>query len=186
MLKALAAAFGLTFVAEMGDKTQIAVLNLSARYGMLPAFGGAAVAFVVLNAIAVTVGSVVYTFVPEDVVRYAAAAVFFVFGILSFLPQKEKGEKEEKSGRNPFLSSMLIVMLLEFADKTQLSLVTLTAKYSSPIAVFAGGTAALWLASLIGALVGGGIGKAIPFKWVRIGSGVLFIAFGILIATGIL
>ncbi|MDD5748786.1 MAG: TMEM165/GDT1 family protein [Actinomycetota bacterium] len=186
MLKALAAAFGLTFVAEMGDKTQMAVLNLSARYGALPVLGGAAVAFAVLNALAVTVGSVIYAFIPQNTIRYAAAAAFLIFGVLSFRPKKEEEKRGEKSGRSPFFSSMLIIMLLEFADKTQLSLVALTAKYPSPIAVFAGGTAALWLASLIGALVGEGLGRAIPFKWVRIGSGILFIVFGILIATSIL
>lgn len=182
--KALGAAFGLTFIAEMGDKTQIAILNLSARYGILPVFLGAAVAFAVLNALAVTAGYLIYDFVPHDIVRYIAAAVFILFGLLSFRPEDE--EKKEKSTRSPFLTALLVVGLLEFGDKTQLALVALTAKYSSPIAVFAGGTAALLLTSLIGALVGEGLGRVIPFKWVRIGSGVIFIVFGILIAAGVL
>jgi putative Ca2+/H+ antiporter (TMEM165/GDT1 family) len=41
MIEAFGAAFGLTFIAELGDKTQIAVLALSARYGFTPVFLGA-------------------------------------------------------------------------------------------------------------------------------------------------
>jgi putative Ca2+/H+ antiporter (TMEM165/GDT1 family) len=75
---------------------------------------------------------------------------------------------------------------MEFGDKTQLSLVALTSKYKAPLAIFLGGTAALFITSLIGALVGEGLGRVIPFKWLRIASGIVFMIFGILIALGIL
>ncbi len=69
---------------------------------------------------------------------------------------------------------------MELGDKTQLSLLALTAKYSQPVFVFIGGTLALWATSLIGALVGTGVGKFIPQVWMRRISGVIFIAFGII------
>jgi len=182
--KAFGAAFGLNFIAELGDKTQVAILTLSARYGFLPVFAGAAVAFVILNALAVTAGAIIAKYVPEDVIRYVAAAVFIVFGLLSFRSREE--EEREKTTRSPLLTSLLVVALMELGDKTQLSLVALTSKYKTPFAVFLGGTAALWLTSLIGALAGEGLGRVIPFKWVRIASGVIFIVFGVLMAVGVL
>lgn len=182
--KAFGAAFGLNFIAELGDKTQIAILTLSARYGFVPVFVGAALAFLILDALAVTVGVVIAEYVPETVIRYLAAAVFIIFGLLSFRPEKE--EKREKTTKSPLLTSLLVVALMELGDKTQLSLVALTSKYRAPLAVFLGGTAALWITSLIGALVGEGLGRLIPFKWVRIASGIIFIIFGVLIAVGIL
>jgi putative Ca2+/H+ antiporter (TMEM165/GDT1 family) len=62
----------------------------------------------------------------------------------------------------------------------------MTSKFGYPILVFIGGTLALWATSLLGALVGKGLGKVVPFKYVRWVSGVVFIVFGILIAAGVL
>lgn len=183
--KAFAASLGLVFIAELGDKTQIAVLTLAARFGFLPVYAGAAVAFVLLNVLAVSVGTVLYNFVPEAVIRYVAAAVFIIFGLLSFRPEKEEEEGGDDKGKSPFIKTFLAILLMEFGDKTQLSLVALSAKYEAPVWVFLGGTIALLLATALGALVGKGLGKVIPMKWIRWISGVVFIVFGILMALGV-
>ncbi len=186
MIKALAAAFGLTFVAELGDKTQIAILAMSARYGYLPVFLGAGVAFAVLNAFAVTVGAVVARYVPEHVIRYVAAAVFIIFGVLSFRgEEEEKPQAERKASRSPFISALLVVSLMELGDKTQLALIALSGRYGYPLFVFIGGTLALWLTSFIGAIAGEGLARVVPFRYIRWISGVLFIVFGILMAAGV-
>jgi putative Ca2+/H+ antiporter (TMEM165/GDT1 family) len=184
--QALLAAFGLTFVAELGDKTQLVILTLSAKYGFKQVFLGAAAAFALLNLLAVSVGVLLYEFVPDSVIKYTVSAVFIVFGIFMLLPEREKAdceEGEEERGhkaRGPLLTAFLLVCLMELGDKTQLSLLALTAKYSQPVFVFIGGTLALWATSLIGALVGAGVGKFIPQVWMRRISGVIFIAFGII------
>lgn len=183
--KVFAEAFGITFIAEFGDKTQIAILTLSARYGIMPVFLGAAIAFVILNAIAVALGVVVHRYVPEQVIRYVAAGIFIIFGLLALRPEKEEEEGAGVSRRNPLLTAMLMVGLLELGDKTQISLLALSSKYAMPVAVFLGGTLALWTTSLIGALVGEGLGRVLPFKWIRLASGVVFITFGVLVATGV-
>jgi Ca2+/H+ antiporter, TMEM165/GDT1 family len=191
---ALLASFGLTFVAELGDKTQLVILTLSAKYGFRQVFLGAAAAFTLLNLLAVSVGLVLYEFVPESVIKYTVSAVFIVFGIFMLLPQRDKEEEAEENGpggepseaeprkkqRGPLLSSFLLICLMELGDKTQLSLLALTAKYSQPVFVFIGGTLALWATSLIGALVGTGVGRFIPQVWMRRISGVIFIGFGII------
>jgi Ca2+/H+ antiporter, TMEM165/GDT1 family len=185
--KAFGTAFGLTFVAEFGDKTQIAILTLAARYGWLPVFLGACLAFTVLNAVAVTVGAVFARYIPADVIRYCAAALFIIFGLLSFRPEKEETEGDEKRGAHgPFLTSLLAVMLLEIGDKTELALIALTSRFDAPFAIFLGGTLALVATSLIGAIAGKWLARVVPFRWIRWISGVVFIALGILIAVGIL
>jgi putative Ca2+/H+ antiporter (TMEM165/GDT1 family) len=190
--KAFSTAFGLTFIAELGDKTQIAVLTLSARYGFLPVFAGAVAAFIVLNALAVTVGALLARVIPVAVVRYVSAGVFILFGLLSFRPEKEREEEAEEEEirrlrtRNPFLTTVGVIALMELGDKTQLSLVAMTSRFEAPIAVFLGGTLALALASLIGALVGKWLSRFIPEKYLRWASGAVFIVFGVLIATGVL
>ncbi|MDY6794045.1 MAG: TMEM165/GDT1 family protein [Actinomycetota bacterium] len=179
---ALLAAFGLVFVAELGDKSQIIILTLAARHGFKQVFLGVATAFALLNILAVSLGALLYRVLPEAAIRYPVSAIFLIFGILALLPQKEKDEDQElkERGRRPVLSSFLMVCLMELGDKTQLSLLALTAKYSQPIFVFIGGTLALWLASFIAALVGAGLGRFISQVWMRRISGVIFIAFGII------
>ncbi len=147
--KALLAAFGLLFVAELGDKTQLAV----------------------------TVGTALYEFLPEKVVRYGVAGLFLLFGVLTLLRRdEEEGRKAE--GRNPFLSVFLIIALMELGDKTQLSLLALAARYSYPVFVFLGGTLALCLTSLVGALVGTSLSRLVSPPWMRRISGIVFLAFG--------
>jgi len=177
---ALLAALGLTFAAELGDKTQIIILTLAARHGFKRVFAGAAVAFALLNLLAVSVGVFIYGILPQEVVKYSVSALFILFGILALLPEREKEETEEvKERRGPLLTSFLLVGLMELGDKTQLSLVALTAKYSQPLAVFIGGTLALWATTLIAALVGAGLGRVLSQRWLRRVSGVIFIAFGV-------
>src|SRR5450759_1187350 len=189
MWKALGAAFGLTFVADFGDKTQIAILTLAARYGFLSVFLGAAVAFVVVNGLAVTVGVLFARYVPKDVIRYVAAAIFIIAGVISFLPVREEEEEreimEKKKSRRPFVATIGLMALLELGDKTQLSLIALTSKLGYPFIIFMGGTLAMWATSLIGARAGKGISRAVPLKYIRWLSGVLFLVFGVLIAAGV-
>ena len=183
---ALLAAFGLTFVAELGDKTQLVILTLSAKYGFKPVFLGAASAFALLNALAVSVGVLLYEFVPDNVIKYTVSGVFILFGLFMLLPERKKeecddeDEEDTRKAHGPLLTAFLLVCLMELGDKTQLSLLALTAKYSQPLLVFIGGTLALWATSLIGALVGTGLGRFIPQVWMRRISGVIFIAFGII------
>jgi putative Ca2+/H+ antiporter (TMEM165/GDT1 family) len=180
--KAFLAAFGLTFIAELGDKTQIVILTLSAKYGFRQVFLGAAAAFALLDALAVSVGVILYDFVPQTAIKYTVSAIFIIFGVLMLLPQREREEGADgvKERRGPFLTTFLLICLMELGDKTQLSLLALTAKYSYPLFVFIGGTLALWTTSLIAALVGGGLGRVVPMRWIRLTSGLIFIAFGII------
>ena len=104
-----------------------------------------------------------------------------VFGLISLLGRESRKEdREAKRARNPLLSVFLLVSLMELGDKTQLSLLALTAKYSYPVFVFLGGTLALWTTSFLGALLGAGLARIISPLWMRRVAGVIFIAFGVL------
>jgi putative Ca2+/H+ antiporter (TMEM165/GDT1 family) len=179
--RAFLAAFGLLFAAELGDKTQLVIIALAGRHSLRTVFLGAAAAFALLNAMAVSVGAALYEFLPEEVIRYGVAALFMVFGLVSLLGRERREEdREAKRARNPLLSVFLLVSLMELGDKTQLSLLALTAKYSHPAFVFLGGTLALWTTSFLGALLGSGLARIISPLWMRRVAGVIFIAFGVL------
>lgn len=75
--------FGTLFLAEMGDKTQLAVLTLTAQTrSPLSVFLGAALALALVSLIGVAVGSAVGKYVPEDLIKKVAAAAFIVVGVL--------------------------------------------------------------------------------------------------------
>jgi Ca2+/H+ antiporter, TMEM165/GDT1 family len=81
--KAMASAFALIFVAEIGDKTQLATLSLAAgRSARLAVFLGAALALVATSAIAVLAGEGLARAVPAVWLRRAAGLSFVALGIL--------------------------------------------------------------------------------------------------------
>lgn len=75
--------FGALFIAEMGDKTQLAAITLSAETrSPLSVFLGAACALALVSLIGVGVGTVLGEYLPENIIRKVAAAAFIVIGIL--------------------------------------------------------------------------------------------------------
>jgi putative Ca2+/H+ antiporter (TMEM165/GDT1 family) len=78
--------FGVIFLAEMGDKTQLAAMTMAAQSKKPWAvFIAAAVALTAVSAIGVVVGSVVGEYVPLIWVKRVAALSFIVIGILILL-----------------------------------------------------------------------------------------------------
>ena len=78
--------FGVILLAEMGDKTQLAAMTMSAQTKKPWAvFIGAALALTLVSAIGVVVGSVVSEYLPLIWIKRAAALAFIVIGILILL-----------------------------------------------------------------------------------------------------
>jgi putative Ca2+/H+ antiporter (TMEM165/GDT1 family) len=84
--RAYASAFGLVFLGEWGDVTQLATANLSARYDAPLAVGaGALLALVAVAGIAVVAGRGLLRTVPLRAVRLVAASVLAVLAILALV-----------------------------------------------------------------------------------------------------
>lgn len=78
-------AFGTIFLAELGDKTQLAALTMTGSSGKpWSVFVGAALALVVVTALGVAAGAFISRWVPENVLRRVAAAAFVVIGVVMF------------------------------------------------------------------------------------------------------
>lgn len=77
-------AFTMLFLAELGDKTQLAVFTLSTQSSnFMPVFLGASSALVVVTFIGVFLGRFVSNYVPIPVLHTAAGILFVVMGILT-------------------------------------------------------------------------------------------------------
>jgi len=74
--------FGMVFLAELGDKTQLATFCLAADCDpKLSVFLGAGSALLLSTLIAVVFGSVLSKYLPEHYVKIAAGIFFVVVGI---------------------------------------------------------------------------------------------------------
>jgi putative Ca2+/H+ antiporter (TMEM165/GDT1 family) len=85
--KLFASTFAAIFLAELGDKTQLATLTLASGGSRWVVFGGAALALVASTAIAVLAGEAVSRVIPPIWIRRGAGALFLVLG-LTFLLTK--------------------------------------------------------------------------------------------------
>ena len=82
-LRIVATVFGALFLAELGDKTQLAVISFVASgQPALPVFTGASLALVASTAVAVLGGEGLVRLIPAEVLQLVAAAVFVIVGVL--------------------------------------------------------------------------------------------------------
>ncbi len=74
------------FIAEMGDKTQLATVALGARFDMLAAVViGTTLGMLIANIPAVLVGEALAQKLPMKTIRFVAAGVFIATGIVTML-----------------------------------------------------------------------------------------------------
>ena len=81
-LKVLLTTFGMIFLAELGDKTQLATLAFTAESkSRLAVFIGSASALVLTSLLAVIVGVAVSKLVPANYIKIGAGALFIILGL---------------------------------------------------------------------------------------------------------
>lgn len=175
--------FTLIALAELGDKTQLTVIALSAGYDRVKVFAGVILAFALVTGLGVVVGDTLVQHVDQDFIRTGAGLLFVAFGIW-VLKSKTDCETSNAVSCNPMLSTFSLIALAEMGDKTQLSAVALSAKYASPYLVFAGAILALGSISLLGILLGKKLCEVVSLSRIRLSAGALFIIFGLLFLAG--
>ncbi|MFV9645993.1 MAG: TMEM165/GDT1 family protein [Desulfobacterales bacterium] len=81
-LKVMLTTFGLVFLAELGDKTQVATFCLSAdNDSKISVFFGSAVALVITSLIAVLFGAAFSRFIPYNYIKIGTGVFFIIAGI---------------------------------------------------------------------------------------------------------
>jgi len=82
-LKVLFVVFGTVFLAELGDKTQLATVLFASRpeVSLVTVFLGASLALILSSLLAVAAGSVISQYVDPRYLSYIAGAGFIVIGI---------------------------------------------------------------------------------------------------------
>ena len=180
----LISTFALIALAEFGDKTQLTVIALSTRYDRKKVFSGVVLAFILVTGLGVLVGEGLLKIIPEEMIKITAGILFVAFGIWMLLSKENCEEEENPRIINPFISTFSMIALAEMGDKTQLSAITLSAKYDSPYLVFLGAVLALASISLLGIFAGKKLCEIVPISKIKLGAAVMFIFFGIMFIAG--
>ena len=198
--RVLFSAFALVFLAELGDKTQLAVMAQVCRHRRPWAvFAGATVALTAVTALGAAAGQVLGRIVPESALRAIAAAAFVGMGLRMAWEAWRGGREEgtacapEHGGRiargwdwRAFTSTLALLFVAEMGDKTQLAVVGLAGRYSQPLVVFLGGALALMAVTALGVVGGESLARRVPTRALMWAPAVAFVGMGALMGAGVL
>jgi putative Ca2+/H+ antiporter (TMEM165/GDT1 family) len=137
--------FPLVFLGELPDKTMFANLIMATRGRPRQVWLGAAGAFAVHVAIAVTVGAALFALLPRRVVDALVAAMFAAGAVYAWWEgRRPQGERvSSTSAHSAVLTAFAVIFVAEWGDLTQIVIADLAAKYHSPFSVAVGALAAL-------------------------------------------
>lgn len=193
--------FSLVFVAELGDKTQLAVMTQTCKFRRPWAvFLGSSLALVLVTALGAVGGQLLSALVPDRVIRMVAAFGFVLMGALIWR-EASKREVEEKACSfevvscegipkkldwRAFGATFSLLFLAELGDKTQLAVLGVASKQPAAWPVFAGGALALIAVTALGVLGGAQLCRLIPEKRLLKISSAAFVLMGVLMGFGII
>ena len=175
--------FALIALAEIGDKSQFVCMALAARHRHWPVILGAITAFLALNTLAVLFGAGVAAWVPERIMAGLVSLLFAAFGIHALYKQvdDESEDAVEMSGHGIFITTLVLIFVAEFGDKTQIAVAGLAGSFD-PLPVWLGATAALVMVSILGVWAGRTVLQRLPLLWLHRISGGIFLLFAFLAA----
>ncbi len=179
--------FALIFLAELPDKTAVAILIMASQRHPLGVYVGVCLAYVVQNIVAVLFGSAL-SLLPPQIVHMGSGALFLVFAVLMWIKREEKEKNAHLKAKADFFktawAAFLFIFIAEWGDLTQLATATLVAKTRHPLNIFISSTLALWVASGMFVLIGHHAKKVIHPQILQKVAAVAFGIVGLLLLSG--
>ena len=187
-MHALVLSFGVIFVAELGDKSQLMALAFAARYKALPILIGITAATALVHAFSVLVGAVLGASIPTHAISIVAGVAFFAFAAWTLRGDsldEDETSKAQRSNRSAVTAASVAFFLAELGDKTMLATITL-ATTEGALGTWAGSTLGMVAADALAIIVGKQLGARLPDRAIKIGATLAFVVFGlILIVDGV-
>jgi putative Ca2+/H+ antiporter (TMEM165/GDT1 family) len=180
--------FGVIFVAELGDKSQLMAMSLATRYKPWPILAGITVATAAVHAVSVLIGAVAGKSLPTDWITLIAGIAFVFFAGWTLRGDELSEADESAAARarwSAFGTALAVFFLAELGDKTMLATITLATR-EGLFGTWLGSTVGMVAADALAIGVGAVLGRKLPERAVRIGAAALFLIFGaLLIIDGI-
>ncbi|MFX0030943.1 MAG: TMEM165/GDT1 family protein [Candidatus Hermodarchaeota archaeon] len=201
--------YGILFIGELGDKTQLIVFNLALEHSKFYKVGiGVTFGFVILVSIGVFFGTVITNFIPIFIISIISGLIFIIIGIIeafnlrkAYQERRKKqcgtfnqGDNRELSKQpvqtvskfsklktNPYLAGFIYIFIMELGDKTQLLTISLASFYNAPFEVWIGSFLALISVAWMGIFLGALIARKVPKFYLKLISTTIFLIVGLLI-----
>lgn len=190
LIVAVATAYGVVFLAELGDKTQLLALGFGAKYSLRTVAVGLAIGFGAAGAVAALVGGVLGATLPDRPIALAGGALFLLFAALTMFERDDDDGGDDADAadasngklltRSVIVSIALSIAIGELGDKTQLATATLAAQ-NNPFATWVGATGGTVSAAMVGAFAGSKLGSRLNPDAIKYASAALFAIFGLLL-----
>lgn len=177
--------FGVIFVAELGDKSQLMALAFAARYRAVAILIGITIATALVHAMSVIIGAVVGAALPTRALSIVAGLAFFVFAAWSLRGDtlgEDEARRARRTDRSAIVAASVAFFLAELGDKTMLATITL-ATSEGLLGVWAGSTLGMIAADALAILVGNQMGARLPERAIRIGAFIAFVVFGVILVV---
>jgi len=175
--------FGVIFLAELGDKSQLMAMAFATRYRPLSVLVAVTLATLLVHAGSVAIGALFAVALPRDLISIAAGIAFLVFAAWT-IRGDELGEGDEgraqRTGRWAVLTIATAFFLAELGDKTMLATITL-ATTNEAIATWLGSTAGMVAADALAIGVGAVLGARLPERAIKVFAAIAFVVFGVLL-----
>jgi Ca2+/H+ antiporter, TMEM165/GDT1 family len=175
--------FGVIFLAELGDKSQLMAMAFATRYKATSVLIGITLATAVVHALSVVIGWAAAVNLPVDVINMAAGLAFLAFAAWTIRGDSltpEERARASRAARSPIVAVGVAFFLAELGDKTMLATVTL-ATTEEMFGTWIGSTLGMVVADAIAIVIGKQLGARLPERAIKIGAAVLFVAFGVLL-----
>ena len=184
-MNAFLVSFGVIFVAELGDKSQLMALAFATRYKPAPVLIAITIATAIVHLASVAVGAIVGAALPTRPINAIAAIAFVVFGLWTLRGDELSDEDEERAKRttrNVIVSVGTVFFLAELGDKTMLATVTLATR-EGVAGTWIGSTLGMVAADALAIVVGRALGSRLPERAIKIGAAVAFFVFAVILGV---
>jgi Ca2+/H+ antiporter, TMEM165/GDT1 family len=180
MIPALLLSFGVVFLAEFGDKSQLMTLTFALRYRWQVVLAAIATATAVLFGLSVTVGHFLGNALPAQLVTVLSGVAFVIFGLWTL--RGDGGHAEgagggARAGWSAFVAVASAFLIAELGDRTMFSAIALATNHHS-LGVWLGSTLAMIIADGLALVVGLVAGKHLPTGLLHVVSAYGFLFMG--------
>ena len=185
-LQALISSAGLILLMELGDKTMLITMCLSAQYRRPKlVLLATMIALTTSSVIAVILGYILSTTLPIEIITYVSGILFIALGFYT-LTRADSEIPDTCDNPGTLFGMFSLVLLAELGDKSQIATLALAAQSIFPLMIFIGAIIGFFIINSIAVLTGSSIAERIPIKAVKRVVGIIFILFGLLVIFGVL
>ena len=182
-MEAFLISFGIIFVAELGDKSQLMAMTFATRYRAVTILIAITAATALVHLVSVLLGAALGVAFPTKTISIIAGVAFLGFAAWTLRGDTlddDDTARAEKSTKSVLFTVGFAFFLAELGDKTMLATVTLATK-NGLIGTWLGSTLGMVAADALAILVGQQLGARLPEKTIKIGAALTFVVFGVIL-----